>query len=265
MKNFSRYVFLTSLTIYATGCSYIPDKYNFVQQRQTEYLRAQTSQPIRVPAGMSNASVHEDYPVPYAGTPAPKTAANISPPNSLAEQIDQGRLSSKALKQREAMLEQTQARNESEIKSATTDPTSEAYSGFKNDTLMINQPAGEAWPVVENAITKGGYKIALKNPQTQTFYILDVYSTNGTVAKETPIYQIHLRNTPLGTEVSVTDNRSRRLSLNDANRILDNIYSGLPKQRVRRSADNATVTRQGVTPNSNPTTNFGRLINSLIH
>lgn len=254
MKNFSRCVFLASLTISSTACG------SYLQQHQTEYLRAQTSQPIRVPAGLSNSNIREDYPVPGVSAASTKGSVNIAPPNSLSEQVAQGKLSSKALKQREAMLERADNINEN------NDASSDTYSGFKNNTLMLNQPVSAAWPVVEDAITKAGYKTVVKNEHTHIFYILDVYSSNGKITRETPIYQVHLSTTPLGTEVSVTDNRGRRADLNDSNRILDSIYNMLPKKSARKPVDNSVVTQpNGAVPNANPTSNFGRLMNSLFH
>lgn len=253
MKNFYRCVFVTTLAVYSVGCSSINPKYNLIQQRQTEYLRTHAAPPLQTPAGVSRANLHDDYPIPNANTPAPAKSLSLLPPNSIAEQIKQGKLSPDALRQREP-----------EENTNATDNTNQSASYVKNDTLMINQPIADAWDQVENAINKAGYKMAYKNQKTLTFYIIDIYATNGTITRESPIYQIHLRNTPLGVEISVTDNSGKRVNIDTANRVLDNLYSGIPHAKTP-SPNAKSVIDQSVTPDSAPTSNFGQLMQSLLN
>lgn len=254
MKNFYYSILLTTLVVSSTGCSYLSPKYNLTQQRQTEYLKAHATQPLQIPAGMIKTNVQDTYPIPNANTAAPTQTPSLLPPNSMAEQIQQGKLSPNTLQTREALKEITTAPTN------TNDPNAISY--VKNDTLILNQSINDAWEQVGNAINKAGYKLAYKNPRTFIYYILDIYSTNGNVTRTTPIYQIHLNTRPLGVEISVTDNTGKQVSTEIANRILDNLYRELPKASVK-TAKVPSVMTQGATPNSAPTTNFGRLMQNL--
>lgn len=261
MKIFFQHIFIVGIVTSLAGCSSFSS--NRLQPQQNEYLKAQSAPVLRLPAGMKNSNLSEEYVVPNTDTPAPTKPVSLVPPNSLAEQVTQGKITTTALKQQEAQVAKMRSITPPDtINSADID--NGINGSFKNNALMLKQPAASAWLVVENAINNAGYKVLVKNSNTQTFYILDIISTNGMTTKTTPIYQIHLRTMPLGTQISVSDNDGKPAKLENANRILDNIYSALPKTPERRNTNNNPAT-QGVTPNANPSSNFGRLMNNILH
>jgi uncharacterized lipoprotein len=66
-------VYLLPLTL--MGCGYFS-----AQGRSTHYLTANSTQPIRIPPGVSGNNFHNDYPIPDRNYPDSIKTVNITPP-----------------------------------------------------------------------------------------------------------------------------------------------------------------------------------------
>lgn len=67
------HVFLLLLSTQLVGCAYHP---SFLQNRDTEYLTAQSIPPLRIPPGIASEAFRSYYPV--AHRQYPETAKNVS-------------------------------------------------------------------------------------------------------------------------------------------------------------------------------------------
>lgn len=215
-----RHFILIGCTISTVGCSPIK---NYLDNRENLYLKSHESAPLKVPAGLSSSNVGQDYVIPAAAGQKATQPPALLPPDSLADEIAQGKVSKSALKQREK--EATKNPNPPQSMNSTNHPSESLVSSSINGTnLQLNQPLPEAWSTIGTTLTQAGYRILVQNPNTKTYYVLD---TKAKLTKETPIYQIHLHKNRLGTQVSITDNNGAEVPAEVAQPILNNISGKL--------------------------------------
>lgn len=55
---------LIFLSVTMLGCSKVPPKYQFVRNNSNDYLHAQATQPLQIPAGYSSDRLQAHYVVP---------------------------------------------------------------------------------------------------------------------------------------------------------------------------------------------------------
>lgn len=197
-----------------SGCSLF-GKHNFVTQRETEYMRSQTTPPLQVPAGLDRTNVGDDDVVPPALTQSPVQAPGLLPPGSLAEQVATGAVPKTVLKEK---IESPAAAN-------TTG--SAAVSDNNGPTLTLGESTAVIWKKVGDSLQHAGYVVANQNQKTSVYYILDTPSTFGKVKTDTPIYQLHLQDVNGVAQVFVTDNDGKPIDANTAQRILDDLKDAL--------------------------------------
>lgn len=77
-----RYVKLgmISSSILLTSCSYIYGDNGIIQNRDTDYLKATTTPPLRIPPGISSNTIEAHYPVSEKFYPNSRERINLTPP-----------------------------------------------------------------------------------------------------------------------------------------------------------------------------------------
>lgn len=218
-----RYLLVPVVVVNLTACSTFFGPHNFVQQRETEYLRSSEVPPLQLPPGLSAANVGEDYGIPSIAAPVPTQPVSITPPDSLADKIDRGIVPAAVLKEKPAPVSHsvspapvTQAQLPSNISGPTNDPI-----------LALNQSTAQLWDKIGTALKAAGYIVANKDQNAGIYYLLDTPTTNGGVQLQTPIYQLHLHDMISGTQAYVTDNQGKLLDPAIAKRILTELNHAL--------------------------------------
>ncbi len=71
---------LLVLISFLASCSYVYGDKGIIKNRDTEYLKAYSIPPMKVPAGMASDTIQADYPVPYKSYPADTKKPSLIPP-----------------------------------------------------------------------------------------------------------------------------------------------------------------------------------------
>ncbi|MHB1947073.1 MAG: hypothetical protein ACYCQI_03025 [Gammaproteobacteria bacterium] len=64
-----------------TSCGYFTRDNSFIQNRDTDYLKATTTPPLRIPPGLSSSTIEAHYPVSDKEFPYSSKKVNLTPPN----------------------------------------------------------------------------------------------------------------------------------------------------------------------------------------
>lgn len=79
MQNVKK-LFLILPALALAGCSYIYGDQGFIRNRSTEYTKAQSLPPLKIPPGLSSSTIQAHYPVSDADYPNSKMPINLTPP-----------------------------------------------------------------------------------------------------------------------------------------------------------------------------------------
>lgn len=71
---------LASLVLALSACSHIYGENGVITSRDTTYLKARTTPPLRIPPGLSSSTIHEDYPIPERNYPVNAQNVSLVPP-----------------------------------------------------------------------------------------------------------------------------------------------------------------------------------------
>ncbi|HSW69497.1 MAG TPA: hypothetical protein VLI69_05010 [Gammaproteobacteria bacterium] len=66
--------------IVLSNCSYIYGDKGFIQNRNTDYLKAKSVPPLKIPPGMASSTIHEAYPVSNREYPTGTREISLVPP-----------------------------------------------------------------------------------------------------------------------------------------------------------------------------------------
>lgn len=170
------------------GCSCIN---NCIPDRSCEYQKSSCVSPLMLPPNLRcSAQVGDDLTIPHLLRAHAKPC--LLPPDSLALQVAQGKLSKKDLKRRERESGLTQVTWAKNNCGAPALLTSEAFSSmFYHLQRALNTLP--KW-----------YAIKSKNASSGTFCIYDLVATNGKITPATPLYQLQLVEIEEGTMVTLT-------------------------------------------------------------
>lgn len=73
-------IILLPLLLSTVGCSYIYGEKGVIHNRNTDYLKAQSTPPLRIPPGLSSSTIESHYPVSYGDYPGSTTPVSLIPP-----------------------------------------------------------------------------------------------------------------------------------------------------------------------------------------
>jgi len=80
MQLFIKIFFLILLSFTLVNCSYVYGNKGLIQNRGTDYLKAQSIPPLQIPPGLSSSKIHEDYPVSSRYYPGSSKEVSLVPP-----------------------------------------------------------------------------------------------------------------------------------------------------------------------------------------
>lgn len=63
-----------------TGCSHFHSDQSVIQNRDTDYLKAQSVPPLRIPPGLSSSTITAHYPVSDREYPGSNIPVDLTPP-----------------------------------------------------------------------------------------------------------------------------------------------------------------------------------------
>lgn len=72
--------FIFSLLMSLVGCSHVYGENGVIKDRDTDYLKARSIEPLRIPSGYSSASIQSNYPVSDRNYPHQNRMVNVTPP-----------------------------------------------------------------------------------------------------------------------------------------------------------------------------------------
>lgn len=218
-----------------TGCSSLFGKHNFVREHELAYTKSTNTAYLKVPENYSRANIGDDYPMPSLTNTASAKPVSLLPPDSLAEQIKQGKVSADILKKPLPPLEK---QPQTVATPATMPVTSVSADGgmISGNSLLLPQNSAQAWNNIGKALADTDYSIVNQNQKRLVYYILDTVSTNNKITRETPIYQIQLRDLGNGMQVYLTDNDNKPANTVIAQRILNDLNNALSGNSNKASA-----------------------------
>ncbi len=80
MRLFNKLFIIIGIMICLTSCSRFYNSQNFIQNRETDYLKAKTVPPLRIPPGLSSSTITAHYPVSDRQYPGSNVPVNLTPP-----------------------------------------------------------------------------------------------------------------------------------------------------------------------------------------
>lgn len=190
-----------------------------IADRSCEYRTSPCLPPLSLPPAVAHsAQIGDDLTIPHLRRACTKTS--LLPPDSLALQIEQGKLSKKALIRQEKEFCLTRITWSKNSCGAPILITSEGSTNlfFHMDRAL-------------RTLSKL-YCIKSKNQECATFYVYDLVATNGKVLPTTPIYQIRLIECENGTMITLaTDQPEAMPSIAATEYILRKIYEALDETK----------------------------------
>lgn len=211
MKNISNIVMCIGVALLLVGCGGIPNRFS-------EYQNSCNRPPLAVPPCIHPEPFGDDLTIPNACECSTRPA--LLPPESLALQVAEGKLSKKALKQYERNTKLT--------------CVTRTHNRYGMPALKTNKALGGTWNNVERALKQLSplYRIQHRNEALGTFYIYDLSVTKGKVCATTPIYQLRLTELENGTMISLTaDQPGVILPENVVHRVLSELAQALETTR----------------------------------
>lgn len=233
-----RFLFTIILTLILNGCSSWFGQNSFIHRHETQYLKSNSTAPLQLPAGMNQVNITDDYPVPTTVNASPVKSINLTPPDSLAANIEAGKVSAAVLKQPLPATTVTNKTNLTNSQSTNTKAnivTKSAITVMSNNTILLNQPIAQAWRSVGNALKQANYKIIMQNQTRNIYYIVDTAQTDGKLNLKTPIIQVHLQSTDNYTQITLTDNDGKIVTENVTQRILTDLNNALNDKSSSKS------------------------------
>lgn len=80
MRLLKKMIFIAGIMTCITSCSKFYSSQNVIQNRETDYLKAKTVPPLRIPPGMSSSTISAHYPVSDNEYPSSTVPVNLTPP-----------------------------------------------------------------------------------------------------------------------------------------------------------------------------------------
>ena len=80
MRHYVKLFFLIAITMVIASCSSIYGDKGVIQNRGTDYLKARSIPPLKIPPGISSSSIHTQYPVSDRDYPGQSKDVNLTPP-----------------------------------------------------------------------------------------------------------------------------------------------------------------------------------------
>lgn len=225
-----RFLFMTVLTLLLNGCSSWFGQNSYINRHEAQYLKSNSVAPLQLPVEMNHADITQDYPVPTIINTSPVKPIKLTPPDSLADNIETGKISAAVLKQpvpATTSTNKTTSTNSQVINTKTNIIAKSAITVMSNNAILLNQPISQAWISVGNSLRQLDYKIIMDNPTRNIYYIVDTAQTEGKLNLKTPIIQVHLKSAEHYTQITLTDNDGKQVIDEVAHRILTDINNAL--------------------------------------
>lgn len=202
-----RIVIFSLMLLALSGCGYIPD-------RSCEYQNSPCLAALIVPPDLHASPIGDDLTIPNLRH-ARQKRASLLPPDSLASQVAEGKLTKKALKKRE---------RESRLTQITW-----IQNKYGAPALMTSETLSSTFNHLERALKKlsAVYPVRGKDGALATFYINDLPATNGKRTANTPIYQLRLIEMENGTMITLAADESPMPDTQVTRRILSKVYEAL--------------------------------------
>lgn len=78
---FIKKISLIIVTLIISGCSYIYGDNSVIVNRDTDYLKARSIAPLKIPPGYSSSTMQSKYPIPDRQYPPTSYRPDLAPPN----------------------------------------------------------------------------------------------------------------------------------------------------------------------------------------
>lgn len=71
---------IVSVALILSACSHIYGDNGVITSRDTTYLKAKTTPPLKIPPGISSSSIHSEYPIPDRNYSDDAKRVRLAPP-----------------------------------------------------------------------------------------------------------------------------------------------------------------------------------------
>lgn len=75
-----RYLFVLASLLVVCSCSHVYGENGVIKDRETDYLKAESIPPLKLPPGYAGHSLEEHYPVPMKNYPSADKRIDVAPP-----------------------------------------------------------------------------------------------------------------------------------------------------------------------------------------
>lgn len=80
MRLSNKILLLVCAALCLTSCTRFYNSQNVIQNRETDYLKAQTVPPLKIPPGLSSSTITAHYPVSDRDYPGSHVPLDLTPP-----------------------------------------------------------------------------------------------------------------------------------------------------------------------------------------
>ena len=80
MRLLNKILLITAIVICLTSCSSFYNNQNIIQNRETDYLKAKSVPPLRIPPGLSSSTITPHYPASDRAYPSSNIPVDLTPP-----------------------------------------------------------------------------------------------------------------------------------------------------------------------------------------
>jgi outer membrane protein assembly factor BamC len=75
-----RKIVIFTCIITLSSCAHVYGDKGIIKDRETDYLKAESIPPMKIPPNFSSSSIHENYPVSSQTYPGRQKNVNLTPP-----------------------------------------------------------------------------------------------------------------------------------------------------------------------------------------
>lgn len=181
------------LTLGLTACASFHKSPNKTNSKHAVKVVA----PVVVPKDLDSSKIVNYYPVQKLDTKGNTEITSIAPPD-------------------------TNLKPATEVRMSKVSVSLDA----KSNKIIVDQKIAEAWVTIGRALKEAGYRIMEEDKAMNTYFVLDSKQTNDKIQKDTPIYQVQLKENGKSTDINMLNEQNEPVDSATNNRfyaILENL------------------------------------------
>lgn len=196
---------IASLAFSVTACDSLRGENSIFRRQDDSYLHNdQSVNPMYMPGDLNDYRMNNYYNVPNAPRSRGNRAPSVAPPDGSGKY--------------------RKYKDETYVKKATK-PTAavaanKATAPVGKGEVTLQQKPQKVWANLDTALKKAGYRVMDKDSSVNSYFVLDVPSTQGKVKRSTPVYQLRVQDDDGATALSLLNAKGKPADAAVSKRIL---------------------------------------------